>query len=648
MNVPINWLKKYVTLPKSVDLLADRLTMIGHMLDKIDRTPDNVVMDLELRGNRADCYSIYGIAREVAAIHGTRARMPKLAKGLKKVKQLSSVKMSVKSKNVKRVMMVAIRNVEIKDSPRWLKDALKLYGVEPINNIVDLTNYVAIELGEPMHAFDLDKIGKDLCIRMAKNGEKMTTFQDTTLTLHEEDLVWASTNAVLSVAGAIGEKHHSISSKTKNILLEAANYDRANIRRSVHRHSLFTEAGIRHEKELDPNLVSDGIYRFLYLLKQNKWGKVVHEIYDYYPNPVKQRSVKLVYKELSDISGFEIKKDQVKKIFRSLGFSLGKSDASSVTVNIPTFRTDVENAEDLIEEVLRIYGYDKIPQRLLSFEIPPDITPKYITQENDIKSALSGIGFLESINLPFVKEKFQNLNDHPTKNVKRVSLLNAPSLDTKFMRTNMLVNLYENAKKVINERGDGVQIFEVGKIYYKDSSGYPEERRLGMVYWAKGATYLDFKTFLMKFFVKINLSSLNFTPEALRIDGSETYEIFIGKKAIGYGGKFDEVYFAEVYLDEVLPLQGKTGVKMMPKYPAQIEDVTIDLPEKTFIGEVKKDIKAHTNVVRVLLVNTFKRSFTFRVWYQSSSKTLTDKEVEAIRNKIVGSIEKKFGGVVRN
>jgi len=248
MKIPINWLNSLVEIPKDIKKLTRDLTMVGHMLDKIEVKNGQTILDLELRGNRADCYSILGIAREVSAIYGTKLKKIPVEE-ITKTNKLKDFSLDIQTSLVKRVGMIKIKNVKIVKSPSWLSEKLVSYGIESKNNIVDLTNLVMVETGEPMHAFDLDKIGNSLEIRLAKDGEKITTFQDTTLTLTKDDLVWAKKNNILSVAGSIGEKYNSVSDTTKNILLEAANYDRANIRKTVYRHNLLTDAGIRHEKE---------------------------------------------------------------------------------------------------------------------------------------------------------------------------------------------------------------------------------------------------------------------------------------------------------------------------------------------------------------------------------------------------------------
>lgn len=647
MKIPINWLKDYVELPKDLNVLTDSLTAIGHMLDKVEVVGEEKVIDLELRGNRADCYSILGIAREVSAVFGHPVRYPKLYKKLRVIPMLPNSSLSVKTAYVKRVMMCQITDIKIMPSPDWLKNKIKAYGLDSINNIVDLTNFVCVETGEPMHAFDLDKVGKNLEIRLAKKDEKITTFLGNTLSLTQEDLVWAKPGTILSVAGAIGEKFNSITDKTKSVLLEAANYDRANIRRTVYRHNLFTEAGIRHEKELDPNLVETGIYRFLYLLEVNKWGRVRPFVFDYYPDPVKAKTISFSYKKLEDLGGLKLKPRLIKQIFQRLNFSIIKEGAHFLDVGVPTFRTDLSLEEDLVEEVLRIYGYDRIPEKILSLEIPDAITPSYINQELRAREIMVSLGFDETISLPFVKEKFSGFNadpKNPTNKVVKVE--NFPSPDMRDMRLNLFSNLLEATDRVINERGELAMFFEIGKVYFKNKEKFGEERKLGIMFWSKEKNdFRNFKGILEALFTKLNLPEITLKHEANGMNLQNPYNVFLGKRIVGWGGAFESIYFAEIDLQEILEKGLPEKTNLWPKYPPQIEDLTIVLPPRTYLGDVVDSIKSVDASIRnAKLVDTYKDSYTFRIWYQSSKKTLEDKEIDAFRNKIISLVSKKFGG----
>ena len=652
MNIPIFWLKDYIKLPNDLANLTNKLTLVGHMLDKITQVDNETVVDLELRGNRADCYSLMGIAREVSALYKTPVKNPPSYHKLKRVTQLAECKNTIKTGYVKRVMMVALKDVIICNSPLWLKKRLNAYDIPSINNIVDLTNFVMLETGEPTHAFDLDKLGNEIEIRLAKDGEKMTTFLDQTLTLTKDDLVWANKDSLLSIAGAIGAKHRSILPSTKNVLLEAASYDRVNIRKSIYRHNLLTDAGIRHEKDLDPNLVEPAIYRYLQIISENKWGTIIPYIFDYYPKPVKPWPVNLVYSHLENLAGVKVKPSQIEEILSWLNCKIVNRSVKGLKVLIPTYRTDVTLEEDLIEEILRIYGYDQIPIQTLDLEIPKDVTPPYIYQEINLKNAVSALGFDEAITLSFVKEKYQPLNKNlEVTNLQPVAILNAPSPDTKMLRASLLPNLYEVAKKAIDERSDEIALFEIGKIFIKSKKGYKEKRKLGLIYWKKDFAQINlvFKGYLEALFKKISLEYTEYR-ESLDVSNlSEAFEIIINKDVVGVVGKYQNFNFAEIYLDAIIDKTIKLKAYLWPKFPPQIEDLTLTFPGRTKIGDVLHSIMRLDKLIsKAELTTIFNDAYTFRLWYQDPNKTLTDLEVTEIRKKILKVVKQKFGGVLKN
>jgi len=648
MNIPINWLKELVKLPEDQKKLTDDLTMIGHMLDKTLEINNQIVLDLELRGNRADCYSILGIAREVGAVYNTKVKNLPIIDNLKVVKKLKNSNLDIQTNYVKRAAMIEIYDVKITKSPKWLKEKIEMCGIESINNIVDLTNYIMIETGEPTHAFDLDKVKGGLEIRLAKDEEKITTFQEKKLTLTKEDLVWSQGSKILSVAGAIGEKYHSISDSTKNILLEAANYDRANIRKTVYRHNLLTEAGIRHEKELDPNMVLFAIGRFLYFIKKYNWGRFRPEVFDHYLKPIKSWNIKLSLAYLDKLSGMEIPRKEILKILRSLNFKILNLNKDSILVSVPTYRTDVVLEEDIIEEIVRIYGYNNIPANTLSLPVPVNITPNYIKQETKVREATSAIGFSESITLSFVEQKQSKLNNSPTKGREIVSLINPSSPDTKNMRISLLPNLYQNIKKTIYQFSEHSLLFEIGKVYFKEKSKYKEERKLGLIYWenqtANGGNFKKFKTLILGIFEKLGIESPEFENEIFNIPLHHSYNLKIKDKIVGFGGEIQDIFYAEIDLDSILETDKKSKVTLWPKYPPQIEDITLTLPQKTKVGNVIQLIKSVSSLIsKVELKDIFKDSYTFNIWYQNPKKTLNNKEVEKIRDEILKKLKSKFG-----
>ena len=642
MRIPITWLDDYIELPK-LDLLTEKLTLSGHLLDKIEGVGENIVIDLELRGNRADCYSILGIAREVSALFGNDVKFPKTHKELKKVRQLNSPKLTIKSDFLKRVMMTTITDIKLQKSPKWLSSKLQLYGIPSINNIVDLTNFVMIETGEPMHAFDLDKVGKSLEIRLAKEGEKILTFMGDTLTLTSDDLVWANSNGILSVAGAIGEKDHSISVSTKNILLEAASYDRANIRRTIHRHNLLTDAGIRHEKELDPNLVDFAIHRFFEIIKKENWGKVSTIALDYYPHPLNRRKLIVDTERVNNLGGITLTDTQITQILNQLSFN-PKQVNGRVAVTIPTYRTDVVLEEDVIEEIIRIKGYREIGIRLLDKEVPADITYKYITQEDNIKDIIVGLGYDEMISVPFVKEKYSSLNKTISgESTNIVRLTNPPSPDISDMRLSLLPDLYEAATRMINQKTEEVKLFEIGKVYFKKGGKYLEPRKLGIIYKEGKPDFQMFKRLILTLLKRLNHDNITFkaTDVATHVL-RDTFKVNVSGKSIATGGTFKSFHYVEIDLDTLLNLPGKAKVRLWPKYPPQIEDITITIPERTHIGEIISDIEKYKSITKVELIDQYKNKYTFRIWYQDPSKTLTDSEVSKLRSELFKILNTKF------
>lgn len=635
MRIPIEWLNEYVKIPKNISVLTDGLTMAGHMLDKIDNTKYGTVIDLELRGNRADCYSILGIAREVSAIFKTPLTHPKTDTLHKTIKKISGLFLKADSNYVKRVMMVKINNVKITKSPDWLKNRLSAYGIEPLNNIVDLTNHVMLETGEPMHAFDADRIGGDVFIRIAKKGEKIITFQNKTIVLTDDDLVWSNNKNILSVAGAIGSKEFSITDNTQNIILEAASYEQANIRRTIYRHNLLTDAGIRHEKKLDPTLVEEGIRRYLYLIKNEGWGEMGGELFDFYPSPITSKRITLYYDYINRLSGFEIDKKISVDVLRRLNMKIVGNTKDSIQVIPPSYRTDIESKEDLVEEILRIVGYDKIPNNVLSLEIPPDKMPEYIEQERSVKNILISLGFEEVISIPFTAPKYQLLNSSLSQRTNPVIVANRPSPEIEEMRMNMLPSLVEPMQKTINEHGEISKLFEVGKIYSQKSEKYTEYRAAGILYWEKdGMSYRKFKGKLEAFFTILNIADVKYEESECQIL-TESFKILLENNIVGIGGNYKGAYFAEIYLDNLLGKSRITKVNLWPKHPPQIEDMTIKIPRGVMAGEVMQKIKSSSTLVsEVELKDTYNISYTFRISYQHPEKTLTNKEVEKARNSI--------------
>ncbi len=398
-------------------------------------------------------------------------------------------------------------------------------------------------------------------------------------------------------------------------------------------------------------MVEIAIGRFLYIVRKYGWGEFKPEMYDYYPNKVNPWKVNLDFKYLKGLGGVDIPKKEVEKILLGLNFEILKQSKDALETLVPTYRTDVTCQEDLIEEILRIYGYDKIPPHTLSLEIPKNVTPQFIKQEETSRNAAVSCGFDEVISFSFVKENYSEYNMHPdTFDLKPVSIVNPPSPDTKYLRQTLLPNLLGNCQRIINEMGEEVSLFEIGKIYTKSKDKYSESRKIGFIFWQKNDS--NFKVFKGKLDAFCNQSQIDL-PEYINdiknMPLSYSYNLLLDKKVIGFGGKIENIFYAEIDLDEILGKERKYISKLWPKYPPQIEDITLSFPEKTKIGDVIQTIKSVNQLInKVELTVIYKDNYTFRIWYQDPARTLTDKEVEKIRNNILQVIKAKYGGYLKN
>ncbi|MEI6327306.1 MAG: phenylalanine--tRNA ligase subunit beta [Candidatus Roizmanbacteria bacterium] len=520
MKVPLNWLKQYVEIPSSVTELTDKLTAIGHMQDKKpEKVGDDIVIDLEVRQNRSDCYSILGVAREVAAITNVKVKIqkskfesqnpitndrliqitnanPSLCKRFKAVR----IKLAAGSSQLSQPKA----DPPLAETPPWMKDHLEAYGIKVISPIVDITNYVMIETGEPMHAFDIRAItDAHITIRSAKENEKISVIGGKELTLTPDDLVIADNTKILSFSGLIGGEGTGISADTTEFVLEAATYDQACIRRSSIRHGVRTEASTRHEKFLDPRLVDHAIDRALDILKQLTDFTIV-AVADSYPEPTHPLSVALRASEISRLGGVELPQETITHILKSLGFevtfnlrpSQPKADphlAETFVCIVPYWRTDILCEADLVEEVLRLYGYENIPSALPPYAPPPDITSYAYRLDDEIRDTMLAIGFDEVMTEPLTSTARYEELSHAIKGLKPVKLQNALNADKSMLRFGMDEGIRHALHHHQKFGKSAIHLFELGKVYSestdpKSKQKYHEPRHIAyLIYEQKTA-----------------------------------------------------------------------------------------------------------------------------------------------------------------
>jgi len=468
MKIPLIWLKDYIDTNKSAAELASSFTQLGLMLDKpLDKTN---VLDLEQRLNRSDLLSIIGCARDLAAFEGIPLKLPKLSTkpGLKPKDEIL-IPIKVNTPAVRRFQTRIFKGIKVGPSPNWLTDRLKLYCMEPINNIVDITNFVMVEYGQPMHAQDIAKLpGRDITIRSAKNGEKLTTLLGTEIKLDANIPILTSGNKPTVILGVVGGELTGVTDSTTDIILDSGNYDSRVIRKSSRQFKIMNETVSRDDKFLDPRAIDLAMARATDLILELAGG-MYYTNDDYYPNPVVPKTQTLRLSRLQLLSGMDISLTTAKKILKSLEYSVIEEGEGSLTVEIPYFRTDVEVEDDLISDILRIHNYTLIPQISLSTPIPVDITPDIYRFEERLRDLLVAQGAHEHITNSLTTSNGQS---------DEVVLVNALSTDQNSLRTSLIPGLTHVLSTYVKHKQPSITVFEIGKTFTKQNNKYLEHRLL--------------------------------------------------------------------------------------------------------------------------------------------------------------------------
>lgn len=490
MRVPVEWLNEYVKTDKTPNELSASFTLLGLLHDKPVKPGDtNPVLELEHRMDRSDWLSVIGCARDLAAFEQIPFNYPPVhAEKGKEPTPGSKVRIAVECEDlVNRFNTRVFRNVTVKDSPDWLKRRLESYGIPSINNVVDITNYVMVEYGQPMHAQDIDKMEKpEIVIRRARAGEKITTLLGETLELDTDAFVLTQSDKPTVIGGIVGGAATGVGHNTKNIVLDAGNYNQTNVRRTSRRLKIQNETVQRYDKFLHPYLTQVAIERAAHLILEHAGGEY-YENEDWYPEEWGIKEMSLRLSRVNQMSGMEFGLEKVREILSALEYTileLNEND-DSIKVQVPYFRTDVEVEDDLVADVLRIHGYEKIPQKPIEGTAPKQITPEIVRFEEALRDELVKLGLHEHITDPLVGYR-ESATD-------QVILTNALSSEKNALRT----SIYETLKPVVQtykkHRKEEIGLFEVGKTYSLSGKGtelenYDESRETVVVYENTGGT----------------------------------------------------------------------------------------------------------------------------------------------------------------
>lgn len=533
MKIPLIWLKDYVETSKSPKEIAAIFTQLGLMLDKpIDSSN---VLDLEQRLNRSDLLSIIGCARDFAAFENIKLKMPKLhIKAGKNLADADKITVNVQTEAVKRFQTRIFKNIQVKESPDWLKTRLKAYGIESKNNIVDITNYVMVEYAQPMHAQDLAKLkGRDITIRNAKPGEQLTTLLGTEVKLDQDAFVLTSGGEVTVIGGIVGGKNTSVTDSTKDIILDAGNYDSRIIRRVSRKLKILNETVSRYDKFLDPRTIDIALKRSTELILELAGGEY-YDNDDYYPDPVKPQTMTLRYERLAKLSGMEISLTKIKTILKTLEYAIIEESEGSLTVEVPYFRTDVEVEDDLISDILRINNYQNIPLSQLSTPVPLDLTTKIYRFEDKLRDLMTSQGGHEHIT---------NALTTSTGDSNQIKLVNALTSEQNALRTSLEPGLANVISSYAKHKIPFHFVYEIGKVFQVSQDKYLEGRLLTAVFSDQITTSSSLATLFSSMGIKDYLLT-------------NSHHIMLGNQLIGTIGKHTYTLVTDTLINYDQPYQG--------------------------------------------------------------------------------------------
>lgn len=667
-------------------MILDAALQAGTPAAKVFDIETDEVFEIGLTPNRADAMSHMGVARDLRAgllQHGKSSEL--ITPSVSKFKvEKRTLKIDVKvadSKLVPRYCGVTISGITVKPSPSWLQNKLKAIGLTPKNNVVDVTNYVLHELGQPLHAFDAAHIeGKKINVSTVAAGTKFVTLDDVERTLHEEDVMICDANGPLCIAGVFGGKTSGVSETTNAIFLESAYFNPVSVRKTAKRHGLNTDASFRFERGIDPNITEYALKRAALLIQEVAGGEITSDIIDVYPKKIEDFSVFIHFNKVNKIIGEEIKPDTIKKILASLDIKVNSISEVGLGLTIPAYRVDVTREIDVIEEILRVYGYNniQIPGKLNATVANAARTEEFNVQ-NTIATQLCALGFNEMMANSLTTPDYVALSEQ-LEAAHNVVMLNPLSNDLSAMRQSLLFSALEAVSFNCNRRRTDLKFFEFGKSYHNTTEGYIEEKHLTLTLsgnknnesWLKAQEKSDF--FLLKGYVMAVVSrlgldqkvtSLPFTNDVF----SEGMALAIGKEVIVEFGvvkkliikHFDikqEVLYADFNWGKMQKyISNKIKYTDIPKYPEVRRDFALLVDEKiqfeqiyTLAKQTEKSLLKEVNLFDVYQGANLpegKKSYAVSFILQDHSKTLTDTQIDKIMSKLQGNFESQLGASLR-
>ena len=687
MKINYSWLTELVDVKRKPADLAKKLTMAGLAVDSIEKNataPFDNVFELDLTSNRPDCLSHFGIAREVAAIEGSTATLPSLSLTQSQVPASSVADVEINDFDLcPRYTARVIRGVKVGPSPGWLISRLESVGVRSINNVADITNYVLFELGHPLHAFDLDRLaGAKIIVRRARLGEKLVTLDGVERDLGTDMLVIADAERAVALAGIMGGADSEITSETTNVLLESAYFLPSSIRRTARALGMNTEASYRFERGTDYEMVVRASDRTAALIAELAGGEILEGVIDVRVPPPVPQPIEFRTSRYKTLTGLPVRLDQAAHILTSLGLQV-ETDTPGKRLRAisPSWRYDLSNEEDLIEEVVRIRGYDR-----LKLTIPGGASAgAYLYGEQDrrtVRRTLSGFGFHEAMNFSFVNGESDRLLS--SSQVAGKLLLTNPIDETEAqMRTTLLPGLLDSVARNLNHGTRSVRLYELGKCFEAAEAERPIETEvLGVVLtgmrneldWTATsvrADFLDLKGAIEAIFENLARKTPRFshTEEIRYLHPGRAAVISLNGRNAGLIGQLhpkvaaefkfkQEVFVAELDFSLILASEKvESRYRALPRFPAVMRDLSILVDDAVMFGEIEESILGLgiPELIGVKLFDLYtgkelpagKRALALAFRYRSDSRTLTESDVNSAHSRVIEEVVRKFKAEVR-
>ena len=653
----------------------------GTKASKIFKCYEDFIFEIGLTPNRSDAMSHFGVARDLrAALMHKNNNLELITPSVSTFHiNARTKKINIKIKNnilSPRFTGVCIENIKIEKSPDWILNRLKSIGLSPINNIVDITNYVLHELGQPLHAYDLDKIkSNNIEVKTLKKGTLFTTLDGIERKLNDTDIMICDGNTPMCIAGVYGGDYHGINNETHTIFLESAYFDPVHIRKTAKSHSINTDASFRFERGIDVELVKYALKRAAILICEVCGGKICSDIIDEYSSKIENKSILLNYEKTNNLIGQIISPEEIKSILTSLDFKINNITETGVGITVPSYRHDVTRECDVVEEILRIFGFNEIKlSNNLSISINSIETNSYYKTEKSIASILNSLGFNEIMNNSLTNNSL-NLFGR-----KSIEVINSISSDISKLRTTLLESCLKTLKYNINRKNKNNRFFEFGKIYEKLEDSNVEKRRLGIVYsgettpksWNSKSTNADFyslKNIIKNIFLKL---SIDFEEKSVHLEGFEkSLGIYHNGIRIGIIGlinleinkMFDinqNVYYASLDIDGIVQNMDNGFKKYKPisKFQEVSKDMAFIFDKNISFSQIK-DLILKSQIKNLTDINLFdvyqddkiasdKKSYAMNFTISNEEKTLNDKEIHLVMDKIQKKFENNFNAILRD